>query len=71
MHATRDLAGAPSLLEPLDVAPVLVNRDRFASDWDDTGQGAWVHGAGSDLIRGHGRLFGSRQVTEATAAGRR
>ena len=45
-----------------DVAATLARRDSFTSNWDDSGQVEWVHGAGIDLIRGTGRLTGERTV---------
>src|SRR6185369_15381198 len=35
-----------------DVAATLTRRDSFASNWDDSGQVEWVHGAGIELVRG-------------------
>ncbi|HEV7870658.1 MAG TPA: NAD(P)/FAD-dependent oxidoreductase [Modestobacter sp.] len=45
-----------------DVAATLARRDDFTSHWDDAGQVRWVHGAGIDLVRGHGRLAGEKRV---------
>jgi dihydrolipoamide dehydrogenase len=47
----------------LDVAAVLSRRDRFASDWSDSGQVEWLNRAGITLVRGHGRITGTRTVT--------
>ena len=47
---------------PLDPEQVLAWRDRVASHWDDAGQVEWVRGAGIELVRGHARLTGERQV---------
>lgn len=47
---------------PLDTAGVFGRRNRYVSDWDDTGQADWVHGIGATLVRGHGRLDGPRRV---------
>jgi dihydrolipoamide dehydrogenase len=44
-------------------------RDRYVSNWDDTGQAAWVAGIGATLIRGHGRLDGARRVTVSASDG--
>jgi pyruvate/2-oxoglutarate dehydrogenase complex dihydrolipoamide dehydrogenase (E3) component len=46
----------------LDPEQVLAWRDRIASHWDDAGQVEWVRGAGIELVRGHARLTGERQV---------
>ncbi|WP_298863778.1 NAD(P)/FAD-dependent oxidoreductase [uncultured Microbacterium sp.] len=42
---------------------VLARRDSFTSHWKDDGQVQWLGSAGIDLIRGHGRLTGEREVT--------
>jgi len=47
----------------LDRAAVLRHRDAMASNWTDDGQVAWLKQAGIDLIRGHARLTGVRQVS--------
>src|SRR5690349_8227436 len=41
---------------------VFGRRDRYVSDWDDSGQADWVRGIGADLVRGHGRLAGPLRV---------
>lgn len=53
----------------IDAAGVFGRRNRYVSDWDDTGQADWVDGIGATLIRGHGRLAGPRRVTVTTSAG--
>lgn len=53
----------------IDPAGVFGRRNRYVSDWDDTGQADWVHGIGATLIRGHGRLAGSRRVTVSASGG--
>lgn len=55
----------------LEPGPVLARRDSFAAHWDDAGQVRWLEGAGIELIRGHGRLTGERQVSVDTAEGTR
>ncbi|WP_380284386.1 dihydrolipoyl dehydrogenase family protein [Kitasatospora purpeofusca] len=56
----------------LDPAAVLARRDSFASHWQDDGQVRWLRDTGIDLVRGHGRLAGERQVTvEAEDGGER
>ena len=56
---------------PLDVPAVLSRRDSFTHDWDDAGQVEWLESRGITLVRGQGRLAGSRRVsvgdTELTA----
>lgn len=46
----------------LDVAAVLARRTTFTHDWDDKSQVDWVASAGIDLVRGHGRITGVREV---------
>ncbi|MBE7701957.1 NAD(P)/FAD-dependent oxidoreductase [Oerskovia sp. Sa1BUA8] len=46
----------------LDPAPILARRDEMVSHWDDSGQVQWLDGAGISLVRGLGRLVGSRLV---------
>ncbi|MCV7400055.1 NAD(P)/FAD-dependent oxidoreductase [Mycobacterium fragae] len=48
---------------------VFGRRDRYVTDWDDTGQADWVAGIGATLVRGHGRLDGPRKVTVTTPSG--
>ncbi|MER5886855.1 NAD(P)/FAD-dependent oxidoreductase [Streptomyces sp. NPDC001941] len=47
----------------LDAAAVLAHRDDYASHWKDDGQVGWLESIGADLVRGHGRLTGTRTVT--------
>jgi len=64
LRAVRDVQGAASAVTgELDAAAVLARRDTFVHDWDDTSQVEWLRGAGIDLVRGHGRLTGEREVT--------
>jgi pyruvate/2-oxoglutarate dehydrogenase complex dihydrolipoamide dehydrogenase (E3) component len=56
--AVRGVSGAR-----LDVAEVLRRRDSFAHDWKDDGQVAWLDGEKIALVRGHGRLAGTRLVS--------
>jgi pyruvate/2-oxoglutarate dehydrogenase complex dihydrolipoamide dehydrogenase (E3) component len=44
-------------------------RDRYVTNWDDTGQAEWVAGIGATLVRGHGRLDGARRVTISASDG--
>ncbi len=71
--ALRAAGAVPGAREAItgepDRAAVLRHRDRIASNWKDDGQVAWLKQAGIDLIRGHGRLAGTRQVTVTTADG--
>ncbi len=54
---------------PINAAGVFGRRDRYVSNWDDTGQADWVAGIGATLMRGHGRLDGPRRVEVTTASG--
>ncbi|MGI5143529.1 MULTISPECIES: dihydrolipoyl dehydrogenase family protein [unclassified Streptomyces] len=47
----------------LDTDGVFTRRNRYVTDWDDSGQARWVKSIGADLLRGHGRLDGPRRVT--------
>ncbi|MFE2009148.1 dihydrolipoyl dehydrogenase family protein [Streptomyces sp. NPDC059491] len=68
--AARAVDGArQAVTAGLDPARVLVRRDRFTGRGDDTGQAAWLTGAGITLVRGHGRLAGERRVQVTGADG--
>ena len=68
LRAARRVAGArEAVTGELDAAAVLARRDSFTHCLDDSGQVAWLEGAGIGLVRGHGRLVGERRV-EVTAA---
>jgi dihydrolipoamide dehydrogenase len=54
---------------PLDTPAVLARRDYFTSNWKDDGQVGWLRSVDVDLVRGHGRLEGPRQVAVATPEG--
>ncbi len=53
----------------IDVKAVLGRRDDFTSHLDDAGQVKWAKGAGIDVLRGHGRLTGTRTVQVADSEG--
>jgi dihydrolipoamide dehydrogenase len=59
----------PAVKSPLDVEAVLAHRDRMSADWKDDGQVEWIKSAGIDLVRGHGRLTGEREVSVSTPEG--
>jgi dihydrolipoamide dehydrogenase len=48
---------------------VFGRRNRYVTNWDDSGQAGWVSGIGATLIRGHGRLAGPRRVAVGTGGG--
>ncbi|OBH31018.1 pyridine nucleotide-disulfide oxidoreductase [Mycobacterium sp. E342] len=54
---------------PISAAGAFGRRDRYVSDWDDSGQADWVKGIGATLVRGHGRLDGARRVAVTAASG--
>jgi pyruvate/2-oxoglutarate dehydrogenase complex dihydrolipoamide dehydrogenase (E3) component len=47
----------------IDTDQVFARRNRYVTDWDDSGQAKWVKSIGADLFRGHGRIDGPRRVT--------
>ncbi|KOV76124.1 MULTISPECIES: dihydrolipoyl dehydrogenase family protein [unclassified Streptomyces] len=59
----------PAVKNPLDVEAVLAHRNRMSADWKDDGQVEWIKSAGIDLLRGHGRLEGVREVSVQTPDG--
>ncbi|MFF4902809.1 dihydrolipoyl dehydrogenase family protein [Streptomyces sp. NPDC001068] len=59
----------PAVANPLDTKAVLAHRDRMSADWKDDGQVEWLASAGIELVRGHGRLAGEREVTVRTPEG--
>jgi pyruvate/2-oxoglutarate dehydrogenase complex dihydrolipoamide dehydrogenase (E3) component len=64
LRAARDVDGArQAVTGTVDVAAALRRRDAIVHEWDDTSQVDWLRGAGIDLVRGHGRLTGEREVT--------
>ena len=64
LRAAQRVGGAKEAVTgELDVAAVFRRRNGFTHDWDDSSQVDWVHGAGIELVRGHGRLTGVKEVT--------
>jgi len=59
----------PAVAGPLDAEAVLAHRDRMAAYWKDEDQVEWLDSVSVDLVRGHGRLDGPRQVTVHTPEG--
>lgn len=62
LDALRRVPGVAHLEGEIDIEEALARRDALASHWDDSDQVEWLEGAGVDLIRGHGRIVGERQV---------
>ncbi|MFD7406020.1 dihydrolipoyl dehydrogenase family protein [Streptomyces sp. NPDC059866] len=54
---------------PLDVPAVFAHRDKMAAYWQDEDQVDWLRSVSVDLVRGHGRLDGPRQVVVETPEG--
>jgi pyruvate/2-oxoglutarate dehydrogenase complex dihydrolipoamide dehydrogenase (E3) component len=70
LRAAKNVEGTKQAITgDLDVAATLARRDSFTHNWDDSSQVDWVQGAGIDLVRGHGRLSGEKQVTVEAADG--
>jgi pyruvate/2-oxoglutarate dehydrogenase complex dihydrolipoamide dehydrogenase (E3) component len=53
----------------INAAGAFGRRDRYVSNWDDSGQADWVNGISATLVRGHGRLDGPRRVAISTTSG--
>lgn len=68
-EARRVPAAAGAVTGAADAQATFKSRDAFASHWDDGGQAEWLAGAGVDLVRGTGRLAGSRRVEVTTDDG--
>jgi pyruvate/2-oxoglutarate dehydrogenase complex dihydrolipoamide dehydrogenase (E3) component len=62
LAAARRLPGVP-VGDALDAAAVFKRRDSFTSKGDDSSQVEWARGAGIEIVRGHARLTGEREVT--------
>jgi pyruvate/2-oxoglutarate dehydrogenase complex dihydrolipoamide dehydrogenase (E3) component len=63
LRSARAVDGAKQAVTgDVDVAAVLERRNSFTSNWKDDGQAEWLSGAGIDLIRGHARFVGPRQL---------
>jgi pyruvate/2-oxoglutarate dehydrogenase complex dihydrolipoamide dehydrogenase (E3) component len=70
LSEVRHVDGAREAVSgPISPDGVFGRRNRYVSDWDDTGQADWVAGIGATLIRGHGRLDGPRRVVVTTSSG--
>ena len=70
LAAARRVGGAKEAVTgQLDVAAVLRRRTEMTHDWNDSSQVDWLDSAGIELLRGHARLSGIREVTVETDAG--
>ena len=71
LRAARAVGGAKQAVTgELDVAAVLDRRNSFTSDWKDDSQVEWVEGAGIDLVRGHARFAGPKEIEVTGTDGR-
>jgi dihydrolipoamide dehydrogenase len=56
-----------AVIGPVDAAGVFGRRNRYVTNWDDSGQvDTYIASIGADLVRGHGRLDRPRRVTVVT-----
>lgn len=70
LAAARSVAGARQAITGTpDVAAVLSRRDAFVAHWDDKGQVEWLRENRIDLMRGYGRLTGTRRVMVINESG--
>ncbi len=70
LRAAREIAGArEAVTGRLDVAATLQRRDGITHEWSDASQVEWLETAGIDLVRGHARLSGDREVSVEGADG--
>ena len=60
--ARRAPGAAEAITGPLDVAAALAQRDYMVSNWNDDGQLPWLEHEDIELVRGHARLTGPREV---------
>ena len=56
-----------AVADPISVEGVFGRRDRYVTNWNDSGQAETVAATGADVVRGHGRLKGARRVEVVTA----
>jgi pyruvate/2-oxoglutarate dehydrogenase complex dihydrolipoamide dehydrogenase (E3) component len=63
--AQRVPGAAQAVTGTIDAAATFARRNWFVSDWSDHGGQEWLESAGIELVRGHGRLDGSRRVVVA------
>src|SRR6476660_2573681 len=63
LHGAQTVPGAEeAVTRVLDAEAVLKRRDYFTSNWQDDSQVKLVEDTGIELLRGHGRLTGTRRV---------
>nr|WP_042189249.1 NAD(P)/FAD-dependent oxidoreductase [Kibdelosporangium sp. MJ126-NF4]CEL18381.1 PF00070 family, FAD-dependent NAD(P)-disulphide oxidoreductase [Kibdelosporangium sp. MJ126-NF4]CTQ97864.1 PF00070 family, FAD-dependent NAD(P)-disulphide oxidoreductase [Kibdelosporangium sp. MJ126-NF4] len=70
LRAAQQVAGASQAVTgKLDAKAVLKRRNSFTHDWKDDSQADWVASAGITLVRGLGRLSGTKRVTVTASDG--
>jgi pyruvate/2-oxoglutarate dehydrogenase complex dihydrolipoamide dehydrogenase (E3) component len=63
LAAARRVPGAAEAITgDIDVTAALAQRDYMTNDWSDDTQTPWLETEGIELVRGHGRLSGTRTV---------
>lgn len=67
--AQRVPGAAQALTGTIDAAATFARRNWFVSDWSDHGGQEWLASVGIELVRGHGRLDGSRRVVVTPSGG--
>jgi dihydrolipoamide dehydrogenase len=68
--ARRVMGAREAMTGKLSAPEVFKRRDSFVSNWNDSGQAKWLERAKVDLLRGHGRLAGEREVVVTDKDGR-
>jgi pyruvate/2-oxoglutarate dehydrogenase complex dihydrolipoamide dehydrogenase (E3) component len=61
--AQRVPGAAEAVTGKIDPRAVLMRRNVITHDWNDDSQVKWLHRARIDLVRGHARLTGVKEVT--------
>src|SRR6516225_9657765 len=70
LAAARRVAGAaPAVRGQVDTAETFALRDTFTGNWDDRGALPWLTERGVEVVRGRGRLAGSRKVAVEASNG--
>ena len=70
LAAARRVPGAArAVTGQVDAAATFARRDRFTGNWDDSGALPWLTDRGIEIVRGRGRLAGTRRVDIEDAGG--
>src|SRR5918998_5784241 len=67
--AQRVPGAAEAVTGKIDPRAVLMRRNVITHDWNDDSQVKWLDGVGIDLVRGHARLTGVKEVTVTSKDG--